>query len=349
MPYNQDETPYDPDQGQHNFEHGSNADYNSVAGWYREFLGREGSADEINSWLQSGQSLDAIRGSIQGSEEAKKRGATTTPPTDTTKPPPTTSTGRMDDAYIRGKIAEWAKMEGADPSLGSDPDYWLRRIKETGGLGSDNETYWMNAGVGPTAFFRNPQRESGGGGAVDEGRFPAQWPGAGGFKPPTPREYPTAPAFNPPAYTKPPPFVKPTLADAMAEPGYQFRLGEGERALEHSAAAKGVLNTGGTLKDVLQYGQDFASNEYGNVYNRAAADYMTNYGTQYIDPYNLEYKAAADQYAPLQQEYQNQYNTVGQQNTFDYNNAYSKWVQDYNIWRTGQSDAWGRYKDVLKP
>jgi hypothetical protein len=68
----------------------------------------------------------------------------------------------MDDAYILGIIGQWAGMPGADPSLGGDPGYWLKRIKETGGLGSDNMDFWMKAGVGDTAFFRNPNRESGG-------------------------------------------------------------------------------------------------------------------------------------------------------------------------------------------
>lgn len=53
------------------------------------------------------------------------------------------------------------------------------------------------------------------------------------------------------------------------DPGYQFRLSEGQKALERSAAAKGGLFSGGTLKDLTRYGQNFASNEFQNVYNRA--------------------------------------------------------------------------------
>lgn len=52
------------------------------------------------------------------------------------------------------------------------------------------------------------------------------------------------------------------------DPGYQFRLGEGMKAIENSAAARGNLNSGATLKALTRYGQDFASNEYGNAYNR---------------------------------------------------------------------------------
>lgn len=51
-------------------------------------------------------------------------------------------------------------------------------------------------------------------------------------------------------------------------PGYQFRLGEGLKALERSAAARGTLLTGGTLKGLERYAQDYASNEYGNRVNQ---------------------------------------------------------------------------------
>jgi hypothetical protein len=69
----------------------------------------------------------------------------------------------LDDAYILSQIKNWAVMNGADPSLANDPNYWLGRIKQTGGLGADNLQYWQNAGVGPTAFFNNPTRETNGG------------------------------------------------------------------------------------------------------------------------------------------------------------------------------------------
>jgi hypothetical protein len=54
------------------------------------------------------------------------------------------------------------------------------------------------------------------------------------------------------------------------DPGYQFRLNEGMRGLENSAAARGGLLSGGFARDALSYGQDMASQEYMNVYNRLA-------------------------------------------------------------------------------
>ena len=55
------------------------------------------------------------------------------------------------------------------------------------------------------------------------------------------------------------------------DPSYKFRLGEGMKALERSAAARGGLISGGALKAAQRYGQDFASTEFGNAYNRLAS------------------------------------------------------------------------------
>jgi hypothetical protein len=47
-------------------------------------------------------------------------------------------------------------------------------------------------------------------------------------------------------------------------PGYQFRLGEGIRAVERSAAARGSLQSGAAMKAVQRYGEGLAGQEYGN-------------------------------------------------------------------------------------
>jgi hypothetical protein len=53
-----------------------------------------------------------------------------------------------------------------------------------------------------------------------------------------------------------------------ADPGYQFRLDEGLNALDKQAAARGGLISGRALKAAARYGQDYASNEYTNAFNR---------------------------------------------------------------------------------
>jgi len=52
------------------------------------------------------------------------------------------------------------------------------------------------------------------------------------------------------------------------DPGYAFRQAEGLKALERSAAARGNLLSGSTLKGVQRFGQDLASQEYQNAFNR---------------------------------------------------------------------------------
>ncbi len=59
-----------------------------------------------------------------------------------------------------------------------------------------------------------------------------------------------------------------TMADYQADPGYGFRMSEGMKALERSAAARGGLMSGGTGKALQRFGQDLASQEYQNAYNR---------------------------------------------------------------------------------
>jgi hypothetical protein len=52
------------------------------------------------------------------------------------------------------------------------------------------------------------------------------------------------------------------------DPGYAFRMSEGMKGLERSAAARGGLLSGGMLKGIQRYGQDMASQEYQNAFNR---------------------------------------------------------------------------------
>lgn len=63
-----------------------------------------------------------------------------------------------------------------------------------------------------------------------------------------------------------------TAADFQQDPGYQFRMQQGQKGLEASAAARGGLLSGGAGKDLVEYGQNFASGEYQNAYNRFNAD-----------------------------------------------------------------------------
>jgi hypothetical protein len=63
-----------------------------------------------------------------------------------------------------------------------------------------------------------------------------------------------------------------TMEDFQQDPGYAFRLQEGQKALERSASARGGLLSGGAGKALAGYGQNMASQEYSNAYNRWSAD-----------------------------------------------------------------------------
>ena len=67
--------------------------------------------------------------------------------------------------------------------------------------------------------------------------------------------------------------------DLPMDPGYQFRLREGTKALERRLAAGGKYFSGGALKAGQQYGQELASQEYMNAFNRAQAQLGTRLGT----------------------------------------------------------------------
>lgn len=58
----------------------------------------------------------------------------------------------------------------------------------------------------------------------------------------------------------------------QADPGYGFRMSEGMKALERSAAARGGLLSGATLKGIQRFGQDLGSQEYQNAFNRYQAE-----------------------------------------------------------------------------
>lgn len=63
-----------------------------------------------------------------------------------------------------------------------------------------------------------------------------------------------------------------SMSQFQQDPGYGFRMSEGMKALERSAAARGGLLSGATLKGIERFGQDLASQEYTNAFNRYQAE-----------------------------------------------------------------------------
>jgi hypothetical protein len=77
---------------------------------------------------------------------------------------------------------------------------------------------------------------------------------------------PSAYAFNAAQYQFAPPSGQQVLNE---DPGYQFRVQQGMKALEQTASARGGLVSGGQMKAAQQFGQDLASQEYQNAWQRA--------------------------------------------------------------------------------
>jgi len=58
------------------------------------------------------------------------------------------------------------------------------------------------------------------------------------------------------------------MGQFQQDPGYAFRLSEGQKTLDRQAAARGGLISGGALKAATRFGQDMGSQEYSNAFNR---------------------------------------------------------------------------------
>lgn len=129
-------------------------------------------------------------------------------------------------------------------------------------------------------------------------------------------------------------FQAPNQLTEQNDPGFQARLNLGETALNNSAAAKGNLLTGGTARDVNQFAQDYASNEYGNVYNRAMNTFDTNYNTFSADQTSKYNRLAS--LAGVGQQTASQLGTLGQNNA---NNTGNLLIAGGNAQASGINNA----------
>lgn len=134
------------------------------------------------------------------------------------------------------------------------------------------------------------------------------------FAAPTAPEYVT---FQGPGAFQYGEFVAPTQESILADPGYKARLTEGQKALETSAAAKGLLRTGATLKGLSQYGQELASQEYGRAFERERTGYEAN-RSQAEKEWQSAYQSALDQYNAQRTAQESQYQNA-------YKSAYDMW------------------------
>ena len=64
-----------------------------------------------------------------------------------------------------------------------------------------------------------------------------------------------------------------TSAILKNDPSYQFRLKQGQQALDRSSAARGMGYSGAQMKAAQEYGQGLASQQYDKEYNRASGEF----------------------------------------------------------------------------
>ncbi len=196
----------------------------------------------------------------------------------------------------------------------------------------------MMSGAQYNALLKEAAKQTG-------GTF-ADWSQPGAQAPAAPPaltfQNPAAPEYQAPELQQPDPYQAPdpfqydawrgtTADDLTVDPGYQFRLEEGRKALEASAAARGLLRTGGTMKDLLNYGQEAASQEFSNVDARRRADYQTGYTTA-SDIYDRNANTGRYGYEQSVDAAQRQYDAATL-------NAQSEYAPRLASWQAARDDA----------
>ena len=138
-----------------------------------------------------------------------------------------------------------------------------------------------------------------------------------------------------------------TPADFAAnqDPGYGFRVREGLKAVDRQAAARGGLISGNALKASQAFGQDMASQEYGNAFNR----YQTIRGNT-LQPFQMG-AAAGQSAAAMQGQANANFGSAGSQAigqfgqgaSTAYGNAGNAMNTAFGNYGSGVSSAYGGY------
>ncbi len=194
--------------------------------------------------------------------------------------PPTGGGGNFGGGWNEGPLSPAAKALQQAFSQGLTGEAAVNAANSAAGLQPPNSISFGDGGYGlPGGQYVAPNAAKGGqldmitrGGGGGGGGGGGDFQGAPGWGSGT-----SAPgAYTPPTFRAPAPFVAPTGLTEANDPGFQARMKMGTDALQGAAASRGSLLSGGTLKALERYGQDYGSNEFGNVYGRAAGAYNMN-------------------------------------------------------------------------
>lgn len=126
----------------------------------------------------------------------------------------------------------------------------------------------------------------------------------------------------------------------ITDPSYQFRLAQGQRALDASAASKGQLFTAGQQQAVQKYGQDLASTEYSAGYNRFIDERQRQLAN--ISSLAGAGSTTATGLASLGQTYANTASTTAQQAATAQSNALTSGAAAQAAGMVGGANAWSK-------
>lgn len=284
----------------------------------------------------------------------------------TADPNDPTPGGSMNSGITRQQVIDWyQKYNGRPPESEDIIQGWMHNPQGAAAVEDaiKNSPEAKAFAAGPAAAPPPPAPPPGGTGGTGGngvGDFPAfdkPW------TQPTWAPTPDAPTFTAPVFKTPPvfsfaDFTPTTATDLTTDPGYQVRTDRGIDALKRSGAMRGITNTGMNLRDILDYGQQSASQEFQNVDARRRTDYgldrdnavgtyNTNYQTQYLDPYKFTYQGALDTFNPSFDAWKTNAGNTQRTNEFNTSNSLRQWEDEYNQYLNYSRDKWGRAKDVL--
>lgn len=135
--------------------------------------------------------------------------------------------------------------------------------------------------------------------------------------------------FDPGAAFKFKDFVSPSGQEVLDNPGFQFRMDQGRKALEASRAGRGILNSGATGKALTEYGQNFGSHEYGNVWNRAMDEWKANRENAF-GMWNSQYGQRKDKYGFDEDANRFGFNSQQRQAELNFQDQYNRWLAEGN-------------------
>ena len=128
---------------------------------------------------------------------------------------------------------------------------------------------------------------------------------------------------------------------------YNFRKNTGEQALMNNRAAQGLLRTGGTLKDLLDYNQNFASQEYGNMRERKFGGWRGNANVA-LPRGALEQERGRSMYEPKLFEWTKKADLGSRAEDVAYDRSYREFDDAYNRYRDQDRDIFDRLKWITE-